>query len=208
MNDTYSDGFFYHPDGVTSGDVSRRIALRAVNPRLDDLFAVAVEETKAAIRAIDTRKSRLLARLDEIEAQLTQLDLESAELDVRLSKQHEIIAKYQSGVSLSEDDRSCISPGCQKQSLLEARNDQKKAFEAVEAELPKGWEKVGHRVKDDFLYVTIRKKCPSQTQARVPIRELVHEAMSNFFATEFKRQNWVPMWDRLGSLSPIHPGAG
>ena len=44
MIETYTDGFFYHPDDA----VAQRVNDGELNPRLDDLFVTALEETVSA----------------------------------------------------------------------------------------------------------------------------------------------------------------
>ena len=72
MNETYTDGFFYHPDAT----VAQRVNDGALNPRLDDIFVTALEETVSAKAAAEKRVARLRNRLSEIEEEIAKADAE------------------------------------------------------------------------------------------------------------------------------------
>ena len=207
MTETYTDGFFYHPKGTKPAAIAERIATGEVNPRLDDVFSVAIQETKDERRANAQRENRLLARIDEIKAGMKRLAAENAALDARLAQQHEAIAKYQQGDDLDEAERALLTPKCDRlaRDLLKADADAE--YEAVKETLPAGWEATGHRCDDDFIYVTIRRERVRKASPEESIRKKIQRVLNLFFAPDFDRQGRVQLWDRLGTLGPINPAA-
>jgi hypothetical protein len=207
MSEMYTDGFFYHPDGAKPSAIAERIAAGRINPRLDDVFAIAVQETKDERRANVKRKNRLLARTDEINAELVRLDQAQQALDERLKRQHHAIEIYQ---QTGKIDDELLTPKCARLIDQERKAIAEAEFDSVDDTLPvpKGWDKCGQRVDDKFIYVTFKRqraikgKSPSDR-----VKAKIVKALDLLRDPNFDRQDRVQLWDLLGSLSPINPGA-
>ncbi len=207
MSSLYVDGFFYHPDGALPAHVSTRVADGTINPRLDDLFAVAIQETRDALSASAKRRDRLFARLDAIEAEIALIDDEEKEIEARLGYQHEVIAKYQRGDDLDEAERELLTP----KNIQPIRPDKKKEkaeLDEHQKTIPEGWEVANRRVDDEFVYFTIKRERTAKIASIATVTKRVAKALDQFFAPDFNRKSRVQVWDRLGTLSPIFPGAG
>ena len=207
MSEMYTDGFFYHPDGAKPSAIAERIAAGRINPRLDDVFAIAVQETKDDKRANVKRRNRLLARIDKINAELARLDLAQQALDERLKRQDHAIGLYQQSGKIDDE---LLTPKCAQLIDQERKADTEAELDAVEDTLPvpEGWDKCGQRVDDKFIYVTFKRqraikgKSPSDR-----VKAKIVKALDLFRAPDFARQDRVELGGRLGSLSPINPGA-
>jgi hypothetical protein len=208
MTALYTDGFYYHPDGTKPGDVARRLAAGASNPRLDDLFALAIHETKDAIRLNDKRKDRLLARLDAIEAEIAHADQEDRELSARLVHQHDAAAKYQRGDDLDEVERELLTPKCEALVREQSHIDVEAEFKRHADTISEEWEVTGKRLDDEFIYVTMKRKRLTRTSPELTVVKKIKKAIDLLFAPDFPRECRVQTWNRSGTLSPINPGAG
>lgn len=208
MNETYTDGFFYHPDDA----VAQRVSSGDLNPRLDDLFATALEETVSAKAAAEKRVTRLMNRLSEIEDEIAKADADVARINEHHQRQYEAMAKYERGDNLDADERSLLTP-----EFSNLVNDQRKAdvesqfeehedvFEKLEAD---DWSIEKKRVEDGFLYVTVKRAVEVITTPEVKVAKRVAKALAKFFSPDFDRAERVHMWDRRASLRPLNPGAG
>jgi hypothetical protein len=205
MIETCTDGFFYHPDGAKLPSIVERIATGKVNPRLDDVFAVAVQETKDEKRANARRTNRLLARIDEINTELPRLERAQEALDDRLERQHRAIEIYQ---QTGEIDEELLTPKCVKLVGQEGQADTEAEFEAVSDTLPESWEVIDKRVDDEFIYVTLkRQRTIKVDHPSNRVKSKIRQVLDLFRGPAFDRQDRVQLWDWLGSLSPINPGA-
>lgn len=207
MGDTFTGGFFYHPDGVSAVDVAKRVIDGTIDPRLDDLFSVAIQETKEAIRAGEKRAARLLARRDQIEVEMLRIEQEEAELNARIASQHEAVAKYQRGEELSDSEVQLLTPAC-AQSQRPSKTEVEAEFDQHRQSIPEGWEVTGTRMDEDFIYVTMKRERVSKKPPTETVTGKIKAALQLFFAPGFKRESRVRYSDRLGTLSPIVPGAG
>lgn len=205
MTGEFTGGFFFNS---AASAVEKRLLSGQVDPRLDDVFALALGETKVAREKIDKRERRLLAQLDRIEEEIRRLGAERVEIEARLSKQHEILSRYQEGEALTNEERDLVTPALSAEKTAEDKVARDEALAAVEDTLPEGWEKVGHRVADGFIYVTIKRAVVNTAQAVEPLAQRVRKALAVFFAPDFDRQGRVQVWNRRASLAPIVPGAG
>lgn len=175
--DTVTDGLFYHPDGADLSSIKKRIASGKINPRLDDVFAVAIQETKEEKRASVKRANSMLARLDKI---YTELALPADECvnakraNQLITRRHEINADL---VRLGRIDRA----------LDDRLRRQHHALET--------YQETGE-VDEDLL----TPKCATLYSEKWKV------ALDLYRAPDFDRQDRVQLWDRLGSLSPINPG--
>lgn len=205
MLDTYQDGFFYHPGGAKPADIAGRIASGAVNPRLDDVFAVAIQETKDRKCSNTQRINRLLARMDAINAEIDRLERANAALDDRVEQQHRAVEHYQ---KTGEIDDDLLTPLCAKQLKQEVRADAEAEFEAVKNDLPAGWDAISHRIDDEFIYVTLRRERSLRAvPPRQRLKERIAKVLDHFRQPTFERHGRAQLWDRLGTLSPIQRGA-
>lgn len=201
----YTDGFFYHPDGATLAAIVGRIASGEINPRLDDVFALALQETKDEKHANSLRIRRLRADKDAIDKEIARLEKKQLELDDRFARQHRAIGAYQETGEIDE----ILTPDCDKLVADERKKDVRAEFDEVEVTLPDGWEECGKRVDDDFLYVTMRRR-RSPNKAEPPaerVKSKVAKALDLFRAPTFDRRNRIQLPDRLATMSPINPGA-
>ena len=207
MSETYTDGFFYHPDGAKPAAIAERMVAGKINPRLDDVFSVAIQETKDERRANEKRVNRLLSRIDAIHDELARLAEAQKALDDRLNQQHHAIKKYQQSGKIDDE---LLTPKCAQLIDQERKAITEAEFDSVEDTLPlsEGWEKCGQRVDDEFIYVTFKRqraikgKSPSDR-----VKAKIVKALDLFRAPTFDRQDRVDLCGRLGSLCPINPGA-
>ncbi|AXI55003.1 hypothetical protein C1J05_11325 [Sulfitobacter sp. JL08] len=207
----FTDGFFFHPEGSEPSAIARRIATGATNPRLDDIFSVALKETRDEYAAKKRRSERLDVRLGEIRREIAQLENELQAVATRSNEQHKAIEKYQAGENLSDDERELLTPKCTHLESDQRKTDTQTEFErhsqTFEGLEKQGWEVEDKRVDDGYLYVTIKQKAV-KTQAVVErVSKKIAEALALYFAPSFERISRVPR-HHLASLSPINPGAG
>lgn len=200
----FPQGLFFRKSKAGVSDV---IGDGTFDPRLDDVFAEAIAETKAAQRAKAKQVERLLSRISAIERQIENLEVESAELDQKLCDQHAAVAKYQNGDDLDEAERAILTPRCDDLSSQLGRDEVEAEFDRHVSAIPEGWEVTAKRLKDDFIYITIRRERVTQKKPDRQIAKKVAKAVARFFVPTFDRTVRARR-DRLGTLSPINPGAG
>ncbi|AUH34678.1 hypothetical protein [Paracoccus tegillarcae] len=208
MNETYTDGFFYHPDAA----VAQRVADGELNPRLDDLFVTALEETVSAKAAAEKRVTRLKNRLSEIEDEIAKADAEVARINERHKHQYEAMAKYERGDELDAQEQGLLTPKFsslvneQRRADIESQFEEHEgAFEKLEAD---DWSIERKRVEDGFLYVTVKRAVEVVVAPDTKVAKRVAKAIAKFFSPDFDRAERVHMWDRRASLRPLNPGAG
>lgn len=208
MTETYTDGFFYHPDDA----VAQRVNDGELNPRLDDLFVTALEETVSAKTAAEKRVTRLKNRVSEIEAEIAKADAEVDRINERHQRQYEAMAKYESGDELDADEQNLLTPDFsklvtdQRKADVESQFEEHQgAFEKLEAD---DWSIEKKRVEDGFLYVTVKRAVEVVAAPEVKVAKRVAKAFAKFFSPDFDRAERVHMWDRRASLRPLNPGAG
>lgn len=208
MIETYTDGFFYHPDDA----VAQRVSDGELNPRLDDLFVTALEETVSAKTAAEKRVSRLKNRLSEIEDEIAKADAEVDRINEHHQRQYEAMAKYERGDELDADEQGLLTPKFsklvtdQRKADVESQfEEHHSAFEQLEAD---DWSIEKKRVEDGFLYVTVKRAVEVVAAPETKVAKRVAKALAKFFSPEFDRAERVHMWDRRASLRPLNPGAG
>jgi len=177
------------------------------DPRIDDVFAEAIEETKAAKNAKEKQIERLITRIEAIKTQIENLTTEGEELDRKLVEQHDGVAKYQSGEDLDETERAILTPVCAELSSMSRSNEVEAEFDQHEDAIPEGWEVTDKRFKDDFIYITIRRERVTRRTPESRVLKKIERAVARFFVPTFDRTIRARR-DRLGTLSPINPGAG
>lgn len=208
MNETYTDGFFFHPDAT----VAQRVNDGALNPRLDDIFVTALEETVSAKSAAEKRVARLRNRMSEIEAQIAEAEEEVARIEVRHQRQYDAMAKYERGDDLDAEEQKLLTPefsslvSDQRKADVESQfEEHQSAFEKLAAD---GWETENKRIEDGFLYVTVKRVVEVVAAPEAKVAQRVAKALAKFFSPDFDRTERVHMWDRRASLRPLNPGAG
>jgi len=60
---TAADGLFFHPDGISAGDVLKRMAEGTTNYHLDDPFMPAIDETEREVAKLKEQIFRAEERL-------------------------------------------------------------------------------------------------------------------------------------------------
>lgn len=208
MNETYTDGFFYHPDAA----VAQRVDDGSLNPRLDDVFVTALEETVSAKSAAEKRVARLRARLSQIEGEIAEAGAEVERINEHHQRQYAAMAKYERGDELDADEQTLLTPkfsglvGEQRKANVEAQFvNHKDVFDKLEAD---DWKVEGKRLEGGFLYVTVKRAVDAVPAPEVTVAKKVAKAIAKFFSPDFNRGERVHMWDRLASLQPVNPGAG
>ena len=208
MNETYTDGFFYHPDAA----VAQRVNDGELNPRLDDIFVTALEETVSAKAAAEKRVTRLRNRLSEIEEEIAKADAEVERINEHHQRQYEAMAKYERGEDLDGDEQKLLTPEFsglvidQRKADVEIQfEEHQSAFEKLEAD---GWETENKRIEDGFLYVTVKRAVEVVAAPEAKVAKKVAKAIAKLFSPDFDRAERVHMWDRRASLRPLNPGAG
>lgn len=208
MNETYTDGFFYHPDAA----VAQRVNDGELNPRLDDIFVTALEETVSAKAAAEKRVARLRNRLSEIEDEIAKADAEVQRINEHHQRQYEAMAKYERGEDLDGDEQKLLTPefsslvSDQRKADVESQFEEHQgAFDKLEAD---GWETENKRIEDGFLYVTVKRVVEVVAAPEAKVAKRVAKAIAKFFSPDFDRAERVHMWDRRASLRPLNPGAG
>ena len=208
MNETFTDGFFYHPDDT----MAKRIVAGNVNPRLDDIFILAIKEAKVDHDAKLKRLERLEDRKANIDAEIAHATEEVNEAARRSQHQHDAIAKYQRGDELDDDEREILTPECRHlvgdQRQVDVENQFKKHAKAIKKLEADNWKVEDKHIKDGCLYVTIKQELVKHIPTEIKVAKKIAKAMAKFFAPDFERQERVQFWNRLGSLNPINPGAG
>nr|WP_170505706.1 hypothetical protein [Ruegeria arenilitoris] len=106
------------------------------DPRIDDVFAEAIEETKVAKKAKEKQIERLITRIEAIKTQIENLTTEGEELDRKLVAQHDGVAKYQSGEDLDETERAILTPVCAELSSMSRNNEVEAEFDQHEDAIP------------------------------------------------------------------------
>lgn len=177
------------------------------DPRLDDVFAEAIKETKVAQEAKAKQVERLISRIDAIQRQIENLTAESEALDQKLRDQHTAVAKYQSGDDLDDTERAILTPRCEQLSSQNRRDEVEREFDRHVDAIPEGWEVTDKRLKDDFIYITIRRERVTRKTPDDAALKKIQKAVSRLFTPTFDRAIRARQ-DRLGTLSPINPGAG
>lgn len=207
MIETYTDGFFYHPDAA----VAQRVVGGDLNPRLDDIFVTALEETVAARTVAEKRVSRLKNRMSEIEAQIAEAEEEVARIEAHHQRQYDAMAKYERGDDLNAE-QELLTPEFSNLVTEQRKADLEDQFDAHREVFGRlsddGWETENKRIEDGFLYVTVKRAVEVAEAPESKVATKVAKALAKFFAPSFDRGERVHMWDRLASLQPLNPGAG
>jgi hypothetical protein len=147
----------------------------------------------------------LLARIDKINSEVARLEQAQEALDDRLDRQHRAIEKYQRTGKIDEE---LLTPKCAKLIGQEHKADTEAEFEAVKDTLPEGWEVSGKRMDDEFIYVTLKRQRAIKSKSPSDrVNAKILKTLDMFRAPTFDRQDRVDLCGRLGSLSPINPGA-
>lgn len=198
-----ASGFFFRAEQRPIEDL---VDEERIDPRIDDLFAAAISETKSDQTLNNTRIGRLIAKLSSIKAEIKCLEESNAAFAERLDKQHAAIAKYQTGDELDEVERALLSPRCDKLVQGDKKEETEVEFDHHVDKLPQDWEVTGKRIDKDYIYITIRHAREVVSASKVAVKQKVEKALDRFFAPDFDRQSRI-RWDQLGTLSPIIPGA-
>lgn len=148
---TVVDGLFYHPEGDEPADVLKRLVEGTTNPRLDDPFEPALDETRMEMK-------RLREQLWNAKARVAILEHEQIRVQKRLEAQYKAKAHY---AETGEIDPILV-PSCEALAKVEVAAQDKKVKEDIGFELPteleeNGWLKKSVRVTEHEILVTIRK---------------------------------------------------
>lgn len=195
MSEAITDGFFFNPAGADVADIARRAASGALDPRLDDVFSVALQETIQ-------EQDRLKKRRDRLEAELARTKDDLAAVEAKHERQIAAIEKYQRGDDLDANERNDLTPDCARFEREQLKDEKDAEFEAVKGDIPEGWETTAHRVDDHFIYVTIRRERTRPASTPQPIRKRIDALLEGFFRPDFDREGRVQLWDRKASLQP------
>jgi chromosome segregation ATPase len=166
-----------------------------LDPANDDLFVLALEETKRAAEKKVQRIARLQAQMEKLQAEIDAEQQSLEGLQVRYREQREAIELYQETGEIAE----CIIPHCdeaEQKALADARRDER---EAVDLETPEGWERSSVRADDEYVYVTLRKRRTVAGEVPSEVRSRVIDAVALFRGLQAKqRQERLQLWNRLG----------
>lgn len=209
MTEAFTDGFFYHPQGTKPESIVSRIASGQLNPHLDDIFTVTLDETLKQTDKVFERRQRLISRKDEIEQELATLADEERELVRRYADQREAITRYQETGEINE----ILIPSCETLEKAEAKAERDAEIEAVSSELavPKDWEVDRRRVDDNYVYVTLKRKRENVSDGRPVDRvsKKVQKVIELFRSPDFDRKQRIQFWNSRfrASIQPIIPAA-
>lgn len=185
MGRQFTKGFFFNPERSRPVDIADRIVKGAVNPHLDDLFSVSLQETVSAAETVRTKMMRLAVRKAQIERELSELEAEHERLVGEFDEKREAIDHYQESGEISE----ILLPDTE---LLIENEDARVASEEVkeiDISLPDGWEITNRRADEEYYYVTVRCARPDhQNDTLEKIESAVTDAFSAYTAPDFDRQ--------------------
>lgn len=196
------NGFFY----CSNGTPASRLVHGETDLRLDDLFQIKEKELKAARKANDRKRDRLLDEQVRIERELARVEQEISADEHRLATFENALEKYRRGDELDESEQDSLQPSCETLIHREESAEQKEAADEL-PKLPKsmkGWEQCGERNDGEYVYVTYRQRLP-EPKARKVIRQRIETAVGTVFEPDFPREALVPAWK---SLTQIEPRAG
>lgn len=209
MTEAFTDGFFFHPDGTKPASIVARIASGEINPHLDDVFTVALEETKAKQDKIFDRRQRLISRMEQIENELAALENEERDLVERYADQYEAISRYQETGEIDE----ILIPSCEAIERAEVEADRNAEIEAVSSELsiPDDWQVERKRVDDEYVYVTLKRKRENVLDGRPEdrARKKIQKVIDLFRSPDFDREQRIQFWNSRfrANIQPIIPAA-
>ena len=171
---TVADGLFYHPDGVTSADVLKRLAEGTTNYNLDDPFKPAIDETEQEL-------AKLEERIFRAEQRLITLRHEKIRAQQRLEAQSAAKARF---VETGEIDEVLL-PSVLSLAEAEVAEQRKKIKDAENFVLPEDLKSAGWkadktiRVTDTEIIVTIRKRRTDTPVGVEQTEERIAKAVEN-----------------------------
>lgn len=151
------DGLFFHPKGEKAADILKRMLDGTVNPRLDDPFLPAVEETREEGKRLKKQIQRAEQRLNQLRGMLKSLDEKAA-------AQQAAIEHY---AETGEIDPVLV-PTCEEVAKSEAAEEAQKVKEETAFVMPPeletdGWHRKSVHVTEREIIVTICKRRPHNT---------------------------------------------
>jgi predicted nuclease with TOPRIM domain len=185
MSRQFTGGFFFNPKGSKPSDIVARIDTDQINPYLDDLFTVSLQETVDEADAVRKKMMRFAARRVEIERGLKELEDEHERLENEFKKKRAAIDRYQDG----DDVPAILYPKCEQLAKAKEAEVAKKELESARFDPPKGWEISNERCDDEYLYVTVRRRREARP-IEIPeqIKKKVKDAYGLYEQPDFDRE--------------------
>jgi len=176
---------FFNPERSRPVDIADRIVDGTVNPHLDDLFSVSLQETVSEAEAVRTKMLRLAVRKAQIERELQELEAKHERLVGEFDEKRSAIEQYQESGEVAD----ILLPDTAKLAGAEEDRLAKEEVKKIDIPLPNGWEITNRRADEEYYYVTVRCARPERP-IEVPeqVQEAVSKAFENYSAPEFDRQ--------------------
>lgn len=183
MSEGFRDGLFYHPDGFRPDDIAARLCRSEVNVRLDDPFAVAIQDTLDRQELLKREREGLEDKLQEVKRRLADVDEHEVVLAKLLNAQRAAVQHYDETGEIDD----VLIPRCEqafqdklaayKAELAEASKAEREASEAecdaAIKEVPQlnGWQVDRSRCDDEFVYITLKKRRHAAPSIEPPSRD-------------------------------------
>lgn len=185
MGRQFVQGFFFNPERSRPVDIAGRIVDGSVNPHLDDLFSVSLQQTVSDAEAVRTKMMRLAVRKAQIERELLELESEHERLVGEFDAKREAIDHFQESGEVSD----ILLPDAEKLTQAEDARRASEEVKEINMSLPDGWEITNRRADEEYYYVTVRCARPDhQNDTPEKIESAVAEAFSAYMAPDFDRQ--------------------